>query len=303
MKIGFHIAHWSHGFSSVEYLFDVLKSKGHECILQVDNSHNKNWNNGEVDIMIHTSNVEYLLFPEVKTYFIPHGMGIEPYTSFMRKYEKVFLNGLCPYLYIGMVEIPSNVDLVGWSKSDILWHPEQHKVDLVREEIENLPYDRNILFYTGIKVKERFDWMSKYCHENKFNLIFPQRPDCIKIHDGLETNFILIPKILNLYYYTPYLDLVITTGTSIGREFYITDVPVIMPYYQDSPEHRSEEPSSWAESYQTSMMELPDIIPKVLKTPENFLRPEETIKRYFTHRDGKVTERIIRELNLNMERD
>lgn len=286
MKIGFHIFHYTHGFASVEHLFNELKSKGHTPLLQLTNEQFTPWS-GDIDIIIRTTERKDWKLPKgIKSYFIPHGMGKEYYSEDFYRYDKVLLNGNFPYLenWNGKT---SNVTFVGWSKSDILWKPEKEKVQIVKKEIDNLLYDRNILFWSALKFEERLDYLLKYCKKNKLNLIAPIREDeshwsgalpiLKKIKKYRKIKYFLIPKLLNLYYYTPYLDLVLSSGkSSIGKEFYITNLPVVSPYDGN-----------------------PEIITMILKSPEKFICSKKIISDYFKYKDGKATERIIKEIGAN----
>jgi hypothetical protein len=233
-----------------------------------------------------TSNVDQpIIHKNTKIVFIPHGIGDECWDSIMDNYHKVLLAGKRPWSPGPNIH---NWKIVGWAKSDVLFNPRSDRVEYVKNLMANLPYDQSILYISKANdMGPDLDLLAGYFKEHKINVIAPYRGYYQEAKDYLRHyNHILIPDILNLYYFAPYVKIVICTGfTSVGREFYLAKIPSI---------HLEK---GYEESINLTSPDMFDpIFTQILNNPKRYIQPQRIIDQFFGIHDGKVVERIVKEI-------
>lgn len=278
MKISY-INHGCHWTSSIEPILETLKERGHEVIeFAQDNV---------PDILFLTSTQEIpKIDKKTKIFFVPHGIGDEKWNVVMNSYANIFLAGKRPWT---PPDTAKNWKIVGWAKADALFNPKKESKDYVANLINNLPYNQSVMcipYPNDIGPKLHF--YLEYFKQRKINVIasypsYYQEATSYYRH----YNHIVIPKILNLYYFLPYIRVLICSGfTSVGREFYITKIPTI---------HLGQ---GFQESINLSNPKktFDAIFSQVWDCPQAFLQPASIAKQFIQINDGKVVERIIKEV-------
>lgn len=294
MKIMFF--NWGpHHRACFDYLYNILKRKGYDAKIK------NGWKEPikipkDIDIVFITSNRSRpVIEHELKVFLIPHGIGLESWEKGMEKDDIIFLNGNKPWT---PPKEANNWKKVGWSKSDVLFTPEKETVDKVKEFMSSFPYDKTILFIPPLHPRhlDYIKTFGDFAKKEKLNLIVPFRRgsqgytlfEAEKRYKGKYPH-LKIPDVLNLYYFTPYLDLVIGWGaTGVPREFYPTNIPTVHAGTGFEESYYSKHPIE---------EKLPVLVLKILQDPKAYLQPKNVIKDFFEFFDGKSTERIINEID------
>jgi hypothetical protein len=282
MKI-VYITHGTHWYASIESIVEALKERGHEVIECVPQVRNKERISNDIDKVLLTSNEDIPIVDWNKIVFIPHGIGDEHWNPIMDNYHKVLLAGRRPYT-------PGvHSKIVGWAKTDALFNPDKEKTEYVNSLMSNLPYEDSVLcipYPDDLGDKLRF--LVDYFGATRTNVIAPYQ----EFHDNAQSYYrnyknIVLPKILNLYYFVPHIKAVVCSGfTSIGREFYITQIPTI---------HIGK---GFEESINLSAPDktFDSIFSTVWNDPKLYLQPDYITKQFIEINDGKVVERIVKEI-------
>lgn len=291
MKIVFF--QWGpHHQAAWEYLFSQLELKGFNPINHSGQENGKKIADDADIVFIASDRDRPIKNPKTKTYFIGHGMGLESWDPGMNNDDRVFLAGKKPWSPPPEV---TNWRIVGWSKSDVLWHPEKEKVEYVNNFMTKFPYDTSILFVPPQDRNDlpHLDFIVEYADQHKYNLIIPfrKRSQAYNIEEGIaryqKYKNVQCPEILNLYYFKPYIKIVAIMGlSSVGREFYPTGLPTLHAGFGFEESHFS---------YPIER-DFPKFLEEALVDPKKYLQPPNIIKDFHEIFDGEATGRIIAEI-------
>lgn len=274
-------------------VYEGLIEKGLNPIIQ------QGWHNEtlpkDTDIAFITSNRSRpKMETTTKTFLIPHGIGLESWEADQMNLDTiVFLNGKKPWT--PPIEA-TNWQMVGWAKSDALFHPKAEMVTKAKELVSNLPFKESLLLVPSCDPNDlpNIDFMVDYLGKQEINVIIPFRQrsqgynfdEAYKRYIGFK--HIVMPEMLNLYYLAPHIRIVVAMGyTSLAREFYITSVPTMHAGFG------FEECKCWCYPI---IRDFPKFFPDVWANPKKYHQPPEVIKDFFEINDGKVVERIIKEV-------
>jgi len=259
----------------------------------------------DTDILFITSNglVPKNIPSHTKIFFLPHGIGNEYWWKIMNKYDEVFLAGKKPIIPpIGI----NNYKIIGWAKSDAIFNPRKEIIERVNDLVSNLPFNKSVLLVptTFENILSNLDYVVKFLEEQKINVFIPFRKTGqeysydVGINRYNKFKHVRIPDmddILNVYYFLPHIDMSISFGmTSIIREFYITKVPSmqIETYNIDANRHIYEDCKIGCDS----LTKFPKMFLDAWNNPSEYLQSEEVTKEFIEINDGKVIERIIKEI-------
>jgi len=291
----------SHSDVVLEPIYEAFLERGHDAIIF------------HADILTHPDLLTHTELPEgtdvvflasnafnqrsviegrhVRSFFVPHGIGAEFWDPRMNSDTKVFLPGKQPW--IPPLEV-NNWKIVGWTKTDALHHPDREKIGYAKNLMEHLPFEQSVMFIpladsAGVPHAE---FLIEYFQQKQINIIIPFREytqAARKYFEGYpHIGFI---EIQNLYYFVPYIKVLICSGcTSVGREFYITKVPV-MHIYHGFPETRVV-----LNNPDVDIEHFDPLFSQVWNNPERFLQPESVAEEFIGINDGKVVERIVEEI-------
>jgi len=285
MKI-VYVSAGSHFEIAIEPILEVLSEKGHEAI---------KWNPRrmqkpkDTDIVLLTSNASrpINLDKHIRTYFIPHGLGPEHWEEPMNHDTKVLLAGKKPWV---PPRGANNWKIVGWAKTDALFNPRKDRVDYVNNLMATLPYDKSVLCIPMANESgSNIHWLVDYFDEQRINVIAPYREFRNQARDYYRNyKHIAFPEIRNLYYFASHIGLVICVGyTSVAREFYITKTPSIHLV------HGFPESLTLSNPNRENFDSLFSI---VWNDPNSFIQPDDVVKNFIEINDGRVVERIIKEI-------
>jgi len=292
MKI-VYVSFGSHFEIAIEPILEVLSKKGHEVIKY--NPVTQRNIPKDTDVVLLTSNVQrpINLDKRIRTYFVPHGLGQEYWEESMNHDTKVFLAGKRPW---NPPRNAKNWKIVGWAKTDVLFNPKKDKVNYVNNLMSTLPYDKSVLYIPSADVPDSnnrysFDYhfLVDYFDEQRINVIAPYR----EFRDYAIKHFknykhIAFPEIRNLYYFASHIGLVVCVGyTSVSREFYITKTPSIhlIHGYPETLNLSNPNRENFDRLFST-----------VWDNPNSFIQPDHVVKNFIEINDGKVVERIIKEI-------
>jgi len=294
MKILFltYGAHWE---AATEPILEVLQEKGFNAKLFQGNFAAIDGGiriPDDTDILFLTSNALCPPVPrQTKTFFVPHGIGSETWESPMDNDNKVFLAGKLPWTPPAKV---NNWEIVGWPKTDALWKPKVERQEYARELIKSLPYEETVLYVPmpggeGIPLMR---WIARYLEEKKINMLVPWRQhaqNAESYYKRFHWKHVGIPKILNLYYFAPYIKVIICWGlSSLSREFYVTKKPVIHLNHGGSESNLI--------IHNEDRRSLGPVFDSVWDNPSKYLLPDKVVKNFIEKNDGKVVERILKEI-------
>ena len=288
MKI-IYVSGGSHFEIAIEPIIESLSDKGHEIIKYNPNVIPKHNIFKDVDIVLLTSNASRPtnLDKHIRTYFIPHGLGSEQWEKPMNYDTKVLLAGKKPWIPPREV---NNWKIVGWAKTDVLFNPRKDRVDYVNNLMANLPYDKSVLCVPLPDcMGPKFHFLVDYFNERKINIIAPYREYRNTARNYYKNyKHITFPEIYNLYYFVPHVSLVVCGGfTSVGREFYITKIPSIYLYHGFPESTNLQNPNK---------KNFDRLFSIVWNNSNSFIQPDHVIKNFIEINDGKVVERIIKEI-------
>lgn len=285
-RIGY-IDYGSHWISAIQPVLETLQERGYTIAGFIrEQSIPK-----DIDILITTSNNSMPnITKNTKIVFIPHGLGEECWDPVMNRYSKVLLAGKRPWSP-GISS--NNWKIVGWAKSDVLFNPRSDRVEHTKKLMSNLPYEESVMCIPLPDDQgNKLQFLVDYFNARGINMVIPYREyrnEAMQYYK--DYNHIIIPEIMNLYYFVPHIKTLVCSGfTSVGREFYITQIPAI---------HIGK---GFEESINLSNPEkqFDLIFSKILEDPKLYLQPESITKQYIEINDGKVVERIIKEVE-NLE--
>jgi hypothetical protein len=284
MKITY-ISHGTHWEASIEPVLETLKERGHEIIRCEPKIRNIEVIPNDIDIVLLTSNEDTpVIWKQTKQFFIPHGIGDERWNPIMDNYDKILLAGKKPWY-----SDSKNSKIVGWAKSDVLFNPKKDKEDYVKNLMSNLPYDQSVLCIPyPDDIGPKLHFLVDYFNSRKINVIASYPDYYLEAKQYFKNyNHVIISKISNLYYFVPYIKILVCSGfTSVGREFYITQIPTmhIGKGFEESINLSSPE------------KQFDSIFSKIWEDPKLYLQPESITKQFIEINDGKTVERIIREI-------
>ena len=335
MKIAFYTfgSHCDAGYFDV---YQVLKEKGFDVTIISNYTIPPDYVIPKtIDVLFNTSNAfRPRIHANTKTFFLPHGLGHEVWEDVMNTDEVVFLAGKKPW--VPPVEV-NNWKIVGWAKSDALFHPRKEIVEKVNTLVSDLPFDKSVLIIPTLDAKELsdLDYVVEFLEREKINAFIPFRKDAQTY--GLDSarkrydkfQHVRIPDdIINLYYFTPHINMVVTMGWySTVREFYITKIPSmqiaekltmerLFGFWEAGCNITEKQRRTWNiiknrftftdESIGVAFKEckawcypitnFPKLFSDVWNNPSKYLQSEEVTKRFIEINDGKVIERIIKEI-------